>query len=279
MRESLEHKKTSIRQLKQKKIDAQKGIKEKVKSGEITKTKAKELKVKLSNQFKQEKQKIKETYIQDKAYEKEQRLESKRKAKEEELKEWRNECIGSDDSYSFKVLKIIDRNPGEAIAFLQGKVNTWNIESGTLKGKKFWRNIAAYNGWHVQEIGGLFPHWRLLDPNGDRRLYAGKTKMIQAFRELVKGDLSKVPIWGRDPFYDGKKQGYLNASQEYDARFKEQAERYLKQTKIFESEKQEFKIFMAKYKEMIERYKKTNQEKDYIIDSLVKRYRELEKLC
>ncbi|MCC3865651.1 hypothetical protein K0040_15415 [Terrisporobacter petrolearius] len=66
----------------------------------------------------------------------------------------------------------------------------------------------------------------------------------------------------------GKKEGYQQASYEYEKKLLKQAEEFLKQTKIFESDKARYDKLIDDYEryidEMMKKISMSNEEKDYM---------------
>ena len=53
--------------------------------------------------------------------------------------------------------------------------------------------------------------------------------------------------------YDGKKEGYVDASEEYEKKLLEQADLFLKQKRVFENERNEYESLLDAYEEEIDR--------------------------
>ena len=81
--------------------------------------------------------------------------------------------------------------------------------------------------------------------------------------------------------YDGKKDGYIEASMEYEAKLLSQADEFLKQKTIFEKQRDEYDNLLREYEEEIERLcqkqAKTEEENKYLQELLL-RERELRNL-
>ena len=166
----------------------------------ITKKEEKKQKQEKREQIKAEKKEIKKA---QKIERKEERAERKTERKEARVAKkaerdalWKSEVIGDENGYARKALDIIAENPEESIAFLVGKGLSAHGKLPTNKGKKpCWDTIAAYKGWHIQSMKGLgaiiYPHWRLLDPERNGRLYGKPDLFVHALKEFSEGDLSR----------------------------------------------------------------------------------------
>lgn len=81
--------------------------------------------------------------------------------------------------------------------------------------------------------------------------------------------------------YDGKKQGYAEASDKYEKKLLHQAEEFLKQKKDFQRERDEYEALLDEYEKEIdmlnEKVNKTEREKEYLLQ-LMQKERELRKL-
>lgn len=73
--------------------------------------------------------------------------------------------------------------------------------------------------------------------------------------------------------YDGKKDGYIQVSYEYEKKLIKQAEEFLKQTKIFESDKARYEQLIDEYEiyieDMMKKINMPNEEKDYMNQIMV----------
>lgn len=71
----------------------------------------------------------------------------------------------------------------------------------------------------------------------------------------------------------GKKEGYVKASFEYEKKLIKQAEEFLKQTKIFESDKARYEQLIDEYEiyieDMMKKSNMSNEEKDYMNQIMV----------
>lgn len=81
--------------------------------------------------------------------------------------------------------------------------------------------------------------------------------------------------------YDGKIEGYVEASNEYEAKLLEQADKFLQQTKIYESEREEYEVLLDSYEreieELTEKANRTEAENIYLQELLL-RDRKLRKM-
>lgn len=82
--------------------------------------------------------------------------------------------------------------------------------------------------------------------------------------------------------YEGKKEGYAEASEEYEAKLLEQADKFLAQEKIFESERNEYEKLLDEYEAEIdaltEKVNRTEAENAYL-QQLLLRDRKLRKMA
>lgn len=81
--------------------------------------------------------------------------------------------------------------------------------------------------------------------------------------------------------FDGKKDGYAQASEEYEAKLLEQADLFLKQIKDFKKEKEAYEELLKEYEvaiaELEEKANRTEQE-NQLLQSLLLKERQLKKL-
>lgn len=81
--------------------------------------------------------------------------------------------------------------------------------------------------------------------------------------------------------YDGKKDGYVQASKEYESKLIEQADLFLKQTKDFQKEKAAYEELLKEYEfaitELEEKVNRTEQE-NHLLQVLLLKERQLKKL-
>ena len=82
--------------------------------------------------------------------------------------------------------------------------------------------------------------------------------------------------------YDAKIEGYAEASEEYENKLLKQADELLKQTRIFESEKNSYEILLDEYEKEIykleEKINRTETENEYL-QQLLLRERRLRKMA
>lgn len=81
--------------------------------------------------------------------------------------------------------------------------------------------------------------------------------------------------------YEGKKQGYAEASDEYEKKFLTQAEEFIKQKKDFQMERDAYEALLDEYEIEIDKLNsklnKSEDEKEYLYQLMLKE-RELKKL-
>ena len=81
--------------------------------------------------------------------------------------------------------------------------------------------------------------------------------------------------------FDGKKDGYVQASKEYEAKLLEQADLFLKQTKDFQKERDAYEELLKEYEvaiaELEEKANRTEQE-NQLLQLLLLKERQLKKL-
>ena len=78
--------------------------------------------------------------------------------------------------------------------------------------------------------------------------------------------------------YDGKKEGYVDASEEYEKKLLEQADLFLKQKEVFENERDEYESLLDAYEEEIDRLSKKvdrTEEENRTLQRLLLKEREL----
>lgn len=82
--------------------------------------------------------------------------------------------------------------------------------------------------------------------------------------------------------HDGKKEGYADASYEYEKKLLAQADEFLHQTKIFEGEREVYEQLLDAYEIEIdtlsEKLNRTEAENEYL-QQLLLRYRKLRKMA
>ena len=97
-------------------------------------------------------------------------------------------------------------------------------------------------------------------------------------KRMIKEDLTEDNPLGKMIYdsgrYDGKKGGYEEASAEYEHKLIEQADRFVKQKRILEEEKNEYKNLLDEYDQEIELLEnkagKTDGENKYLQELLLK---------
>lgn len=82
--------------------------------------------------------------------------------------------------------------------------------------------------------------------------------------------------------YDGKKEGYSEASEQYEAKLIEQADRFLQQKEVFESERNAYEELLTEYEMEID--KLTNkldrtQEENRLLQNLLLKERQLRNIA
>lgn len=104
-------------------------------------------------------------------------------------------------------------------------------------------------------------------------------------KRMIKEDLTEDNPLGKIIYdsgrYDGKKEGYEEASAEYEHKLIEQADRFLKQEKVLEEKWDEYKKLLVECEKEIEllenKADKTDRENKYLRELLLKE-RKLKKL-
>lgn len=75
--------------------------------------------------------------------------------------------------------------------------------------------------------------------------------------------------------YDGKIEGYTEASQEYETKLLKQAEEFLKQGKVFQEQRDAYEqlldAYEAKIEELENKVTRTEQENDYLMQLLLRK--------
>lgn len=97
-------------------------------------------------------------------------------------------------------------------------------------------------------------------------------------KRMIKEDLTEDNPLGKMIYdsgrYDGKKEGYEEASAEYEHKLIEQADLFLKQTRVFEEERDEYEKLLDEYDKEIEllenKADKTDRENKYLQELLLK---------
>ena len=60
-----------------------------------------------------------------------------------------------------------------------------NIKCKTMGGEVWWRDLANYNGWSVQQ-NSVTKHCRILDPDNYRIAWGGINAMMSLFERMEK---------------------------------------------------------------------------------------------
>ena len=110
--------------------------------------------------------------------------------------------------------------------------------------------------------------------------------VVEGFKKSIKQEItednpltSPVYKYGK---YDGKKEGYAEASDEYEKKLLEQADEFLKQKKDYEKERDEYETLLDAYEQEIETLEtKVNrtQAENELLQQLLIRERGLMKLA
>jgi hypothetical protein len=84
-----------------------------------------------------------------------------------------------------KALQTLATNPeivGEFLEQLDSPMP--NIEMQTMGGKFFWKELASFHGWKLQE-NTVFGNCRILNPDDVRIAWGGKSAMERAFERIL----------------------------------------------------------------------------------------------
>lgn len=108
---------------------------------------------------------------------------------------------------------------------------------------------------------------------------------VDGIKRTIKEDVCEDNPIGKAIYdigkYEGKKSGYVKASDEYKEKLLKQADLFLKEQKIYEAEREQYEALMNEYEVEIERLEstvtKTEAEKEYLQELLL-RDRKLRKL-
>ena len=136
--------------------------------------------------------------------------------------------------------------------------------------------------WRTTAIGRIVDTVRNVYEEGDIKEGIKRTldEDMEDARSFIRENPITRPIYksGKD---DGKKEGYNQASAEYEKKLLEQAELFLKQRKICEAERDQYEKLLDEYEEEITRLEskinKTETEKEYLHE-LWRRESQLRKL-
>lgn len=106
----------------------------------------------------------------------------------------------------------------------------------------------------------------------------------EGIKERFKEDLEDTPVISQiyqAGKYEGKKEGYVQASFEYEKKLLKQGDAFLKQKKHFESERMEYEQLLDEYEQYIEEMSKRNNlsaEQNRYLHELIVVERELKKV-
>ncbi|MFC2283743.1 MAG: hypothetical protein ACFNJJ_07495 [Lachnoanaerobaculum saburreum] len=110
--------------------------------------------------------------------------------------------------------------------------------------------------------------------------------VVDGIKRTVKEDFTEDNLIGKAIYdsgkYDGKKEGYVEASYEYKKKMIAQADEFLKQTRDFEKERNEYEALLDEYeREIDELESKVNktQVESQILQQLISRESSLKKLA
>lgn len=127
----------------------------------------------------------------------------------------------------------------------------------------------------------LIPGYRLKGIVENVATFGVVDGLKEEFKETYLEDMPGVSHIYNAGKYEGKKEGYIQASNEYEKKLLKQGEEFLKQTKIFESDKVRYEKLIDDYEryidEMMQKNNMSNQEKDYMNQIMVME-RKLKKL-
>lgn len=96
--------------------------------------------------------------------------------------------------------------------------------------------------------------------------------VVEGYKRTIKEDITEDSPIGKAIYssgkYDGKKEGYAEASDEYENKLLKQAEEFLNQQKDFEKERDAYETLLDEYEIEIdmltEKVNKTEEEKEYL---------------
>ena len=102
--------------------------------------------------------------------------------------------------------------------------------------------------------------------------------MVDGVKRTLREDLTEDNPLGSAIYnsgkYDGKIEGYAEASDEYKAKLLEQADKFLQQQKIFEFERDEYEALLDSYEQEIdtltEKENRIESENDYLQQLLLR---------
>lgn len=110
--------------------------------------------------------------------------------------------------------------------------------------------------------------------------------ITEGFKRTIKEDWTEDSIIGRAIYqsgkYDGKQEGYIEASDEYEEKLLRMADQFLAQKQVFEQEKEAYNQLLEEYEAEIERLQAktslTEAENEYL-KRLLLRERNLRRLA
>lgn len=95
----------------------------------------------------------------------------------------------------------------------------------------------------------------------------------EEFKETYLDDMPGISHVYNAGKYDGKKEGYEKASNEYEKKLIKQADEFLKQEKVFEIDRARYEQLIDDYEiyieEMMKKSNMSNEEKDYMNQIMV----------
>lgn len=114
---------------------------------------------------------------------------------------------------------------------------------------------------------------------------AEEGSIVDGVKRTVKEDICEDSLFGscvyKTGIYDGKKEGYIQASAEYEKKLLEQADLFLNQKKDYKIEREKYEQLLDEYEKEIEQLEKklnkSEKEKEYL-QKLLLRERKLRKL-
>lgn len=104
----------------------------------------------------------------------------------------------------------------------------------------------------------------------------------EEMKEFICEDHPVTSYVYKEGIYDGKKEGYANASDEYEKKLLKQADEFLKQSRIFESQKDGYEQLLDELEneidELSEKINRTREENEYL-QQLIMKDRKLRKMA
>jgi len=130
--------------------------------------------------------------------------------------------------------------------------------------------------WRITGIGGTIDTVRNIVDEGS--VVDGVKRTVKEYYTEDNPLTSEIYKSGK---YDGKKEGYAEASNEYEEKLLKQADEFLMQKQIFESERDAYETLLDEYEVEIDalskKVNKTNFENEYLQQLLI-RDRKLKKM-